>query len=183
MCTFTIPHWRASIRALPAPSFYASPGLFDRAFLAERKCGGLERVSGRAAGRSVAGPPKRTSSRAFTWAADWWPETRKLTPVSGRSSCRPASAGKEKSLLLPPDLPRPEGQRRRAGTGCVTQINETLWEGRYSPIGPAGKRRTRNIYAHSEAECERLLAEMIVQMKVELTAEKERLTATPIKAS
>ena len=65
-----------------------------------------------------------------------------------------------------------KGQRRRAGTGCVTQINETLWEGRYSPIGPDGKRRTRNIYAHSEAECERLLAEMIVQMKVELTAEK-----------
>lgn len=76
-----------------------------------------------------------------------------------------------------------KGQRRRAGTGCVTQINETLWEGRYSPIGPDGKRRTRNIYAHSEAECERLLAEMIVQMKMELTAEKERLAATPIKAS
>lgn len=76
-----------------------------------------------------------------------------------------------------------KGQRRKAGTGCVTQINETLWEGRYSPIGPDGKRRTRNIYAHSEAECERLLAEMIVQMKAELTAEKERLTAIPIKAS
>ena len=76
-----------------------------------------------------------------------------------------------------------KGQRRRAGTGCVTQINKTLWEGRYSPIGPDGKRRTRNIYAHSEAECERLLAEMIVQMKMELTAEKERLAATPIKAS
>ena len=32
-----------------------------------------------------------------------------------------------------------KGQRRKAGTGCVTQINEKLWEGRYSPIWPDGK--------------------------------------------
>lgn len=31
-----------------------------------------------------------------------------------------------------------KGQRRKAGTGCVTQINENLWEGRYSPIWPDG---------------------------------------------
>ena len=32
-----------------------------------------------------------------------------------------------------------KGQRRKAGTGCVTQINEKLWEGRYSPVWPDGK--------------------------------------------
>jgi len=68
-----------------------------------------------------------------------------------------------------------KGQRRKAGTGCVTQINENLWEGRYSPIWPDGKKHARNIYSHSEEECEKLLAEMIVEMKAEITAKKEQL--------
>ena len=70
-----------------------------------------------------------------------------------------------------------KGQRRKAGTGCVTQINEKLWEGRYSPIWPDGKRHPRNIYTHSKEECEKLLAEMIVEMKAEITAERVRLKA------
>ena len=72
-----------------------------------------------------------------------------------------------------------KGQRRKAGTGCVTQINEKLWEGRYSPIWPDGKKHSRNVYAHSEEECEKLLAEMIAEMKVEIAAEKEQLKAEP----
>ena len=72
-----------------------------------------------------------------------------------------------------------KGQRRKAGTGCVTQINEKLWEGRYSPIWPDGKKHARNVYAHSEKECEKLLAELIAEMKAEIRAEKERLKATP----
>ena len=70
-----------------------------------------------------------------------------------------------------------KGQRRKAGTGCITQITEKLWEGRYSPIWPDGKRHPRNIYAHSEEECEKLLAEMIVEMKAEIAAERVRLKA------
>ena len=69
-----------------------------------------------------------------------------------------------------------KGQRRKAGTGCVTQINEKLWEGRYSPIWPDGKKHARNVYAHSEEECEKLLAEMIAEMQAEIAAEKERIT-------
>jgi len=68
-----------------------------------------------------------------------------------------------------------KGQRRKAGTGCVTQINENLWEGRYSSIWPDGKKHARNIYAHSEEECEKLLAEIIAEMKAEIAIEKERL--------
>lgn len=68
-----------------------------------------------------------------------------------------------------------KGQRRKAGTGCVSQITDTLWEGRYSPIWPDGKKHARNIYAHNEAECEEPLAEMIIEMKAEIAAEKERL--------
>ena len=69
-----------------------------------------------------------------------------------------------------------KGQRRKPGTGCVSQVNDKLWEGRYSPIWPDGKKHPRNVYAHSEEECERLLAEMIQQVKAEIAAEKERVS-------
>ena len=38
-----------------------------------------------------------------------------------------------------------------------------------------GKRHSRNIYAHTEAECEQLLAEIIAEEKAKIAAEKERL--------
>ena len=63
-----------------------------------------------------------------------------------------------------------KGRRRKQGTGCVTQINENLWEGRYSPRLPDGSRLARNVYAHSEEECEAKLAELIVEMKAEIAA-------------
>jgi hypothetical protein len=68
-----------------------------------------------------------------------------------------------------------KGKRRKPGTGCISQINENLWEGRYSPKYPDGKRHPRNIYAHSREECEEKLAELIAQMNAEIAAEKERL--------
>lgn len=68
-----------------------------------------------------------------------------------------------------------KGQRRKPGTGCLSQINDHLWEGRYSPIWPDGKKHARNVYAKSREECEQLLAELIEQMKTEIAAEKERL--------
>ena len=62
---------------------------------------------------------------------------------------------------------------RKSGTGCVSQINENLWEGRYSPK-VNGKRMTRNVYAHSREECEELLADMIRKMKIEIAELKAR---------
>ena len=67
-----------------------------------------------------------------------------------------------------------KGQRRKPGTGCVSQINEKLWEGRYSPRLPNGCRLARNVYAHSEKECEQKLAELIVQMKAEIAAQRQQ---------
>ena len=60
-----------------------------------------------------------------------------------------------------------KGKYRKPGTGCVTQINDHLWEGRYSPK-VNGKRMARNIYAPTEAECEEKLAQLIEQMKEEI---------------
>ena len=67
-----------------------------------------------------------------------------------------------------------KGQRRKPGTGCVSQINEKLWEGRYSPKLPNGARLARNVYAHSEKECEQKLAELIVQTKAEIAAQLQQ---------
>ncbi|OUO43811.1 hypothetical protein B5F88_02410 [Flavonifractor sp. An306] len=64
-----------------------------------------------------------------------------------------------------------KGQRRKPGTGCISQINDHLWEGRYSPV-VNGRRMARNIYAKTEAECEKKLAELIRQMKSEIATEK-----------
>jgi hypothetical protein len=54
-------------------------------------------------------------------------------------------------------------------------LGDHLWEGRYSPRGPDGKKRVRNVYAHSREECEEKLKVLIVQMKAEIAAEKARL--------
>ena len=74
----------------------------------------------------------------------------------------------------PPSTFQPyKGQRRKPGTGCVSQISETLWEGRYSPIVD-GKRMARNVYAKTEDECEKKLAELIREMKAEIAAGKKQ---------
>ena len=66
---------------------------------------------------------------------------------------------------------------RRPGTGCITEINDHLFEGRYSPTNAYGKRTPKNVYAKTREECEEKLAELITQMNAEITAEKERLRA------
>lgn len=60
-----------------------------------------------------------------------------------------------------------KGKYRKPGTGCITKISDHLWEGRYSPK-VNGKRIARNVYAATEEECERRLAELIKEMKKEL---------------
>ncbi|MBQ3979792.1 MAG: site-specific integrase, partial [Lachnospiraceae bacterium] len=75
-----------------------------------------------------------------------------------------ATSGAQTSA--PPFEPK-KGLIRRRGTGCVSQINDHLWEGRYSPQNPDGTRENRTVYAHSEEECEAMLAEMIARVKGE----------------
>lgn len=57
------------------------------------------------------------------------------------------------------------GRKRRLGTGCVTEINDHLFEGRYSPKWPNGKKHARNVYAHTREE---KLKVLIVEMKAEI---------------
>ena len=65
-----------------------------------------------------------------------------------------------------------KGKYRKPGTGCITKLNDHLWEGRYTPT-VNGKRMPRNIYAHTEEECEAKLAELIREMKIEIEKLKQ----------
>ena len=59
------------------------------------------------------------------------------------------------------------GRIRRSGTGCITEINDHLFEGRYSPTWPDGKRRAKNVYARTRMECEEKLESLIREMQAE----------------
>ncbi|MBR4062174.1 MAG: site-specific integrase, partial [Clostridia bacterium] len=66
-----------------------------------------------------------------------------------------------------------KGKIRKSGTGCVTMINDHLYEGRFTPR-VNGKRISKNVYAKTREECEEKLAVLIVEMKAEIKAEKEK---------
>ena len=82
----------------------------------------------------------------------------------------PATAEKPRMIDFKPYV----GRKRRSGTGCVSEINDHLFEGRYSPMWIDGKKHSRNVYAHTREECEEKLKVLIVQMKAELAELKKR---------
>ena len=82
----------------------------------------------------------------------------------------PAQAEKPRMTDFKPYV----GRKRRSGTGCVSEINDHLFEGRYSPKWPDGKKHARNVYAHTREECEEKLKVLIVEMKAKI-AEAQRL--------
>ena len=63
---------------------------------------------------------------------------------------------------------------RKPGTGCVTQINDHLFEGRYSPTWPDGTKHSKCVYAHTREACEAKLKALIQQMNTERQALRDR---------
>ena len=127
----------------------------------------------------------KTTLNIYTHVTDAMHETAAVKINRGIGKCAPRKA----APLQDEDIPaRAAGMRCRAvfepykgkyrkpGTGCVTQISNHLWEGKYSPKWPDGKRHSRSIYASTESECEAKLAELIRQMQSEI-AEAKDLTA------
>ena len=66
------------------------------------------------------------------------------------------------------------GKVRKPGTGCISQINDHPFEGRYSPTWIDGKKHARNVYAHTREECEEKLKVLIAEMKAELAELKRQ---------
>ena len=81
--------------------------------------------------------------------------------VENREIQKPA----ESQAFIPYTIPR-----RRPGTGYIKQLKDNLWEGRYSPIWPDGKKHSRNVYGRTQEEAEAKLADLIIQMKAEIAA-------------
>ena len=82
----------------------------------------------------------------------------------------PAQAEKPRMTDFKPYV----GRKRRSGTGCISEINDHLFEGRYSPKWPDGKKHARNVYVHTREECEEKLKALIVEMKAELAELKRQ---------
>ena len=99
----------------------------------------------------------------------------KVEPTESGTEVKPESA-KEASPKIT-DYQAVMPTRRRAGTGCISQINENCFEGRYSPIWIDGKKHARNVYAHSREECEEKLQALIIEMKTELAELKRQKAA------
>ena len=90
------------------------------------------------------------------------------TPVSVSNSESTQTETSEFDGFVEPYKPK----IRKSGTGCITMINEHLYEGRYSPK-INGKRMARNVYAKTREECEEKLAELIKTMKAEIAELKK----------
>ena len=88
----------------------------------------------------------------------------------------PAEAGKPP--VSPPFAPY-KGKVRKAGTGGIYQINDHLYEGRYSPTNAQGKREVHTVYAKTKEECEVLLEKMIAEVRERIKEEKATLLPSP----
>ena len=66
------------------------------------------------------------------------------------------------------------GRKRKSGSGCITQINGHLFEGRYSPTWPDGTKHSKCVYAHTREACEAKLKVLIQQMNAERQALRDQ---------
>ena len=123
-----------------------------------------------------------TTLDIYTHITDDMQRTAAANIDRGIGKVAPPESGSEpgrETAPASPEKPRmtdfkPVMSRRRAGTGCITQIIDHLFEGRYSPMWIDGKKHSRNVYAHTREECEEKLKVLIVEMKAELAELKRQ---------
>ena len=96
--------------------------------------------------------------------------------IGGTDARMPTIAREERKDTSPVEFTLYKPKIRKPGTGCVTMINDHLYEGRYTPTNAYGKRESHNIYAKTREECEEKLAEIITEVKAQIKAEKEKMT-------
>lgn len=84
----------------------------------------------------------------------------------------PAEDGKPP--VRPPFAPY-KGKVRKPGTGGIYELNDHLFEGRYSPTNAQGKREVHTVYAKTKEECEALLEMMITEVREQIKEEKRRV--------
>lgn len=95
--------------------------------------------------------------------------------IGGTDAQMPTAEPSARNDTSPVEFTPYKPKIQKPGTGCVTMINDHLYEGRYTPTNAYGKRESHNIYAKTREECEEKLAEMIVRVKAEIAEEKAKL--------
>ena len=109
-----------------------------------------------------------TTLDIYTHITDTMQEEAAANIDRGIGKVTEAGEGNERPEKPAEEFQPVKSNRRKPGTGCVTQINDHLWEGRYSPKWIDGKKRSRNVYAHTREECEEKLVMLIREMKAKL---------------
>ena len=99
------------------------------------------------------------------------------TPIPEPNATDKASDSEADDQPTEPKFEPYKGKIRKPGTGCVTMINDHLYEGRFSPR-VNGKQITKNIYAPTREECEEKLKVLIAEMKKEIAEIKAGEKAT-----
>lgn len=64
---------------------------------------------------------------------------------------------------------------RKSGTGGIYELNDHLYEGRYTPTNANGKRESHNVYGKTREECQEKFDAMIVEVRARINAEKEAM--------
>ena len=82
--------------------------------------------------------------------------------------------GDGKTPVRPPFAPY-KGKVRKPGTGGIYELNDHLYEGRYSPTNAYGKREVHTVYAKTKEECEALLEKMIADVRERIKEEKRQM--------
>ena len=95
--------------------------------------------------------------------------------ISGTDARMPTAEPSARKDTAPVEFTPYKPKIRKPGTGCVTMINDHLYEGRYTPTNAYGKRESHNIYANTREECEEKLAELIKTMKAEIAVMKKQV--------
>ena len=68
-----------------------------------------------------------------------------------------------------------KGKIRKSGTGGIYELNDHLYEGRYTPTNANGKRESHNVYGKTREECQEKLNAMYVEVRARINAEKEAM--------
>ena len=95
-----------------------------------------------------------------------------LSPTKRWTTNFPTEGGKPP--VSPPFAPY-KGKVRKPGTGGIYELNDHLFEGRYSPTNAQGKREVHTVYAKTKEECEVLLEQMIAEVREQIKEEKRQM--------
>lgn len=112
----------------------------------------------------------RTTLNIYTHITSEMQENAAANIDRGIAKAEVEEDGQAETQTTPQEFVPYIAPRRRPSSGYLKEIKPGLWEGRYSPVWPDGKKHSRNVYGHTKEECEPKLKELIIQMNAEIAA-------------